>query len=317
MREALATGRITHVSLVPTMLDRLMPLEAPALKALLLGGGPIPADQLELRPAGRPHLRHDRDRLGGAWSPVSRCRASSCASPRTARSWCEGRWSAADGWLATGDLGSLDDTAASRCAGRKADTIITGGENVSPRYAWRQALESHPGVVEAGVTGRPDPEWGEAVVAFVVGEATEAELLAHARERLARARGAESCPPCRCAAAQPRREAAPPIAQMIFRQIPHDDLGCASYLIGDDDAGVAAVVDPKFEIDEYLELARYMGVSIEHILETHNHADHVSGHGKLAAATGAIDPHQPRGGRRVRARALRRRLGARARRAAR
>jgi len=74
---------------------------------------------------------------------------------------------------------------------------------------------------------------------------------------------------------------------MIFRQIPHDDLGCASYLIGDDDAGVAAVVDPKFEIEEYLELARYMGVSIEHILETHNHADHVSGHGKLAAATGA------------------------------
>ncbi len=74
---------------------------------------------------------------------------------------------------------------------------------------------------------------------------------------------------------------------MIFRQIPHDDLGCASYLIGDDDAGVAAVVDPKFEIDEYLELARYVGVSIEHILETHNHADHVSGHGKLAAATGA------------------------------
>ncbi len=74
---------------------------------------------------------------------------------------------------------------------------------------------------------------------------------------------------------------------MIFRQIPHDDLGCASYLIGDDGAGVAAVVDPKFEIEGYLELARYMGVSIEHILETHNHADHVSGHGKLAAATGA------------------------------
>jgi hydroxyacylglutathione hydrolase len=74
---------------------------------------------------------------------------------------------------------------------------------------------------------------------------------------------------------------------MIFRQITHDDLGCASYLIGDDSAGVAAVVDPKFEIDEYLQLARYMGVSIEHILETHNHADHVSGHGRLAAATGA------------------------------
>jgi hydroxyacylglutathione hydrolase len=74
---------------------------------------------------------------------------------------------------------------------------------------------------------------------------------------------------------------------MVFRQITHDDLGCASYLVGDEDAGVAAVVDPKLEIGEYLRLARYLGVAIEHILETHNHADHVSGHGRLAAATGA------------------------------
>ena len=74
---------------------------------------------------------------------------------------------------------------------------------------------------------------------------------------------------------------------MIFRQITHDDLGCASYLVGDDHAGIAAVIDPRFEIDEYLRLARYLGVSIEHVLETHNHADHVSGHGRLAAATGA------------------------------
>jgi rhodanese-related sulfurtransferase/glyoxylase-like metal-dependent hydrolase (beta-lactamase superfamily II) len=74
---------------------------------------------------------------------------------------------------------------------------------------------------------------------------------------------------------------------MILRQLTHEDLGCASYLVGDEDAGVAAVVDPKLEIEEYLALARYMGVRIEHILETHNHADHVSGHGRLAAATGA------------------------------
>ncbi len=74
---------------------------------------------------------------------------------------------------------------------------------------------------------------------------------------------------------------------MIFRQVTHDDLGCASYFVGDDKAGVAAVIDPKFDIEEYLALARYLGVSIEHILETHNHADHVSGHGRLAAATGA------------------------------
>jgi hydroxyacylglutathione hydrolase len=74
---------------------------------------------------------------------------------------------------------------------------------------------------------------------------------------------------------------------VIFRQFTHDDLGCASYLVGDDDAGVAAVVDPRFEIDDYLLMARYMNVQIEHVLETHNHADHVSGHGRLAAATGA------------------------------
>jgi hydroxyacylglutathione hydrolase len=74
---------------------------------------------------------------------------------------------------------------------------------------------------------------------------------------------------------------------MLFRQITQDDLGCASYLVGDESAGVAAVVDPQLDIDEYLRLARYAGVHIEHILETHNHADHVSGHGRLAAATGA------------------------------
>jgi len=83
---------------------------------------------------------------------------------------------------------------------------------------------------------------------------------------------------------------------VIFRQIVHDDLGCASYFIGDDEAGVAAVIDPRFEIDEYLELASYLNVRIEHVLETHNHADHVSGHGRLAAATGAtIHVHRDAG----------------------
>src|SRR3954462_11475485 len=74
---------------------------------------------------------------------------------------------------------------------------------------------------------------------------------------------------------------------VIFRQLTHDDLGCASYLVGDEDEGVAAVVDPRFEIDEYLALARYMGVQIEHVLETHTHAAHVPAHGRLASATGA------------------------------
>jgi glyoxylase-like metal-dependent hydrolase (beta-lactamase superfamily II)/rhodanese-related sulfurtransferase len=86
------------------------------------------------------------------------------------------------------------------------------------------------------------------------------------------------------------------LAAVVFRQIVHDDLGCASYLVGDENAGVAAVVDPRFEIDPYLALARYVGVEIQHVLETHNHADHVSGHGRLAAATGAtIHVHREAG----------------------
>src|SRR3954463_14369111 len=83
------------------------------------------------------------------------------------------------------------------------------------------------------------------------------------------------------------------VGHVLFRQVTHDDLGCASYLIGDEDAGVAAVVDPKLDIDEYLTLARYVGVTIDHVLETHTHAHHASGHAALAEATGAIT-HIPR-----------------------
>ena len=74
---------------------------------------------------------------------------------------------------------------------------------------------------------------------------------------------------------------------MLFRQIIHEDLGCASYLVGDTASGVAAVVDPQWDIGPYLHLSRLHGVRIEHVLETHNHADHVSGHGRLARASGA------------------------------
>ena len=74
---------------------------------------------------------------------------------------------------------------------------------------------------------------------------------------------------------------------VLFRQILHEDLACASYLVGDSDRGIAAVVDPQWDIDPYLRLSRLHGVRIEHVLETHNHADHVSGHGRLARATGA------------------------------
>jgi hydroxyacylglutathione hydrolase len=72
---------------------------------------------------------------------------------------------------------------------------------------------------------------------------------------------------------------------MVIEQILHQDLGCASYLIIDQ--GEAAVVDPKWQIGEYLEKAAAAGAEIRHVLETHNHADHVSGRRRLAAVTGA------------------------------
>ena len=74
---------------------------------------------------------------------------------------------------------------------------------------------------------------------------------------------------------------------MLFRQVIQEDLGCASYLVGDTAAGLALVVDPQWDIGPYLELSRLHGVQIEHVLETHNHADHVSGHGRLARACGS------------------------------
>jgi hydroxyacylglutathione hydrolase len=87
-----------------------------------------------------------------------------------------------------------------------------------------------------------------------------------------------------------RARAADPVRdnrRVLFRQLIQEDLGCASYLIGDSRAGIAAVVDPQWDIDQYVRLSRLHGARIEHVLETHNHADHVSGHGRLASATGA------------------------------
>jgi len=69
---------------------------------------------------------------------------------------------------------------------------------------------------------------------------------------------------------------------VVFRQFVDDDLGCASYLIGDSGAGEALVVDPAYAIEPYLEAAEDEGVRIVRVLETHTHADHVSGHGRFA-----------------------------------
>jgi hydroxyacylglutathione hydrolase len=73
---------------------------------------------------------------------------------------------------------------------------------------------------------------------------------------------------------------------VLFRQFVDDDLGCASYLIGDEAADEAVVVDPAYAIEQYLAEAERTGVRIVRVLETHTHADHVSGHGRFALEHG-------------------------------
>jgi long-chain acyl-CoA synthetase len=94
-----------------------------------------------------------------------------------------------DGWLHTGDVGRVDGDGNVYVVDRKKDMIIRGGFNVYPRDV-EEVLFQHPAVAEAAVIGRPDPEYGEEVVAFVVRrpglEADEAEILAFCRERLAK-----------------------------------------------------------------------------------------------------------------------------------
>jgi hydroxyacylglutathione hydrolase len=77
---------------------------------------------------------------------------------------------------------------------------------------------------------------------------------------------------------------------LFFRQVLYRDLGCASYILGD--GGEAVVVDPRWEIDVYLDIARAERLRIKHVIETHEHADHVSGRVRLAQATGAR-PRRP------------------------
>jgi O-succinylbenzoic acid--CoA ligase len=94
---------------------------------------------------------------------------------------------AADGWLHSGDLGSLDERGRLLVSGRKADTIVSGGENIAPAEV-EAVLEGHAGVLEAAVLGRPDPHWGEAVTAIVVARAgtlDPEELREHCARALA------------------------------------------------------------------------------------------------------------------------------------
>ena len=75
---------------------------------------------------------------------------------------------------------------------------------------------------------------------------------------------------------------------MYFKQIIKEDLGCASYIVGCINAGVCAVIDPRLDmVDDILALAAAREMRIAAVIETHNHADHISGHGDIARRTGA------------------------------
>jgi fatty-acyl-CoA synthase len=90
-----------------------------------------------------------------------------------------------NGWLRTGDMGSFDERGYLTLRDRSKDVVISGGSNIYPREV-EEVLLTHPGVEEAGIVGAPDEEWGEVVVAFIVGSASAAELDAHLLERIAR-----------------------------------------------------------------------------------------------------------------------------------
>jgi O-succinylbenzoic acid--CoA ligase len=171
--------RITLVSLVPTMLARLLDAglrQPPTLRWVLLGGGPIAPALIERsRAAGVP--------LAPTYGMTEAC--SQIATFGFPLPGVEVRLAAEtteilvrgpivapgargqDGWLHTGDLGAFEEHGRLRIVGRVADTIVTGGENVAPTEV-EAALLEHPEVADAGVRGRPDPEWGEALVATVV-----------------------------------------------------------------------------------------------------------------------------------------------------
>jgi o-succinylbenzoate---CoA ligase len=203
VRASLEAGEITLASFVPTMLARLRAAGlrgAPRLRAALVGGGPVPGELLDWALAAglpacptygmtetasqivtaRPGERSGRP-LPGVELRIGRDGEIRVRGPMVAPGAL-----AADGWLHTGDRGRLDEDGRLHVEGRLKEIIVTGGENVPPVEV-EEALLAHPAVRDAGVAGLPDPDWGEAITAFVVlsGDISPAALREWSRERLA------------------------------------------------------------------------------------------------------------------------------------
>jgi O-succinylbenzoic acid--CoA ligase len=191
--------RITLVSLVPTMLARLLDAgleRPPTLRWALLGGGPIPSPLLErAERAGVPvaptyGMTEACSQIATfGWPlPGVEVRVAEDGEVLVRGPIVSAGALFDDGWLHTGDLGRFDDRGRLEIAGRKSDTIVSGGENVAPAEVEAVLLE-HPCVADAAVYPRPDPEWGEAVVATVVlrdgVQVSPEDLRTHCAARLA------------------------------------------------------------------------------------------------------------------------------------
>ncbi|MBX5449432.1 o-succinylbenzoate--CoA ligase [Thermogemmatispora sp.] len=153
---------------------------AEALRKLGSAGRPLPAVQLEIRQDGR---RAAPGEAGMIYLKGPTITPGYANRPEATREALQ------DGWLATGDIGYLDEEGYLYVLDRRSDLIISGGENIYPAEI-EAALLSHPAVAEAGVCGQPDPQWGQVPIAFVrlhPDQTTSAEeLLAHLQTRLAR-----------------------------------------------------------------------------------------------------------------------------------
>jgi O-succinylbenzoic acid--CoA ligase len=190
--------RITLVSLVPTMLARLLDAglnRPPTLRWALLGGGPIaPALLKRAQEAGVPvaptyGMTEACSQIATfGWPlPGVELRRSDDGELHVRGDIVSPGVRDEEGWLHTGDLAGFDERGRLVITGRGSDTIITGGENVAPTEVEDVLLE-HPAVRDAAVHARPDPEWGERLVATVVATngVTAEELQAHCSRRLAR-----------------------------------------------------------------------------------------------------------------------------------
>ncbi len=186
----------TMVSLVPTMLGRLLDAgleRPPALRHALLGGAPAPDGLLaRAHRAGVPvaptwGMTEAASQVTTFGRPLF---CTAVAATETGELLVDGPTvsPSCERPLATGDLGRIEPGGEVVVTGRASATIITGGENVQPAVV-EAAVESHPAVLECGAYGRPDEEWGEAVVAVVVlrdgSEVDAGELADWCRERLA------------------------------------------------------------------------------------------------------------------------------------